>query len=89
MISSGSLSTFSTARSCCGSTLISEAVDSVPSWKRTVTFLAPATTCRLVRITPLSEMTTPVPPLDDGSPSSEFSASPSPRTCTTERWMMS
>ena len=63
MTSSGTRSAFSTARSCCGSALISDARDSVPSWKRTLTFFAPATTCKLVRITPLSVTITPVPPL--------------------------
>ena len=37
------------------------ASDSVPSWKITVSFDAPATTCRLVRMMPLSTITTPVP----------------------------
>ena len=51
----------STARSFSGCALSTTASDSVPSKKVTVMRLAPATTCRLVRMVPLSTMTTPVP----------------------------
>ena len=51
----------STARSFSGCVLRTTASDSEPSKKVTRTFLAPLTTCRLVRIVPLSMMTTPVP----------------------------
>ena len=51
----------STARSFSGCTLSRTASDSVPSVKVTLMRFAPLTTCRLVRMVPLSMMTTPVP----------------------------
>ena len=61
--SSGRLSALSTAKSFSGCALIITASLSWPLAKRTRIFLAPQTTCRLVRIVPLSMITTPVPKL--------------------------
>ena len=70
------------------------ACDSVPSAKVTVSDSLPATTCRLVRMTPLSTMTTPVPTLRSTSrPVAVAEAAPAgaplsswcePRTSTTD-----
>lgn len=59
--SSGTLCACSTARSFSGCAPVMLAVVSSPSWKVMPMRSAPATTCRLVRMTPLSTMTTPVP----------------------------
>ena len=59
--SSGILLACSTARSFSGCTPVIEALDSRPSEKMTLMWSAPDTTCRLVRMTPLSMITTPVP----------------------------
>ena len=59
--SSGICFACSTARSFSGWVLMIAASDSRPSSNCTRTRLAPATTCRLVRITPLSMITTPLP----------------------------
>jgi hypothetical protein len=92
--SSGSELALSTARSFSGCMLITTASDSWPLWKRTLMRLAPQTTCRLVRIVPLSRMTTPVPRLrfrarfSASSVPSSFS-SIRPTTRTTEGAMAS
>jgi hypothetical protein len=61
IMSSGILCACSTARSFSGCTPVIVAVDSRPSKKVTLMLSAPETTCRLVRMTPLSTITTPVP----------------------------
>src|SRR6185503_19203189 len=59
--SSGTVCACSTARSLSGCWLTIVASDSSPSANTTRTRPAPATTCRLVRIVPLSTITTPLP----------------------------
>jgi hypothetical protein len=59
--SSGRRLALITARSFSGCTPITSASDSVPSAKVTWMRLAPCTTCKLVRMTPSSEITTPEP----------------------------
>ena len=61
--SSGTLCACSTARSFSGWAPVMLALASVPSAKVTLTRSAPRTTCRLVRMTPVSTITTPVPVL--------------------------
>jgi hypothetical protein len=61
---------------------------SVPSENTTLSRFAPATTCRLVSIVPLSRITTPVPTLRSVS-LSVSSSPPRPRTRTTEPLMTS
>jgi hypothetical protein len=80
----------STAKSFSGWVLRSMASDSWPSAKVTLMRLAPLTTCRLVRMVPLSTMTTPLPtPRSIVGPSAlSLPSSPSvirPTTRTTER----
>jgi len=57
--SSGTVAAWMTARSSSGCSPTTVASDSSPSANTTFTRLAPATTCRLVRMVPLSTMTTP------------------------------
>ena len=59
--SSGIVLARSTARSFSGCVLRTTASESEPSKNVTRIFLAPLMTCRLVRIVPLSMITTPVP----------------------------
>ena len=68
--SSGILWACSTARSCSGCTPVTVAVASSPSAKVTRMLSAPATTCMLVRMMPVSTITTPVPTPVSTSPSS-------------------
>ena len=80
----------STARSCSGCTPMTTASDSRPSWNTTWMRFAPCTTCRFVKMMPVSTITTPVPlwlsALDCTSASG---ASGDPRTWTTEGRMLS
>ena len=61
------------------------ASDSRPSANATSTRSAPATTCRLVRMMPLSTMTTPVPTPSTMCAFRSPARGPRPRTRTTER----
>src|SRR5690606_2964848 len=72
-----------TARSCFGSSATTTASETWPSANSALIRSAPATTCRLVRIVPLSTMTTPVPTLpSSGSSSSVFALAPKARRRT-------
>ncbi len=80
MRSSGIFCACSTARSFSGCVPVTVAIDSRPSKKVTLIVSAPATTCRLVRITPLSTITTPVPtPRSSGSPGGASASGGLPR----------
>ena len=84
--SSGIFCARSTARSFSGCTLTMAAGDSVPSAKVTVMDSASCTTCKLVRMVPLSMITTPVPtprPISAG-PLRPFRPGMSPSTRTSE-----
>ncbi len=87
--SSGTVFAWITARSFSGCTPTTVASDSVPSAKTTPSLSPPATTWRLVRMIPLSTMTTPVPTLFSMSRSPSLGASPSCRTRTTDGRMAS
>ncbi len=77
--SSGTCCDLSTARSFSGCSEITVASDSSPSKNVTFTLSAPATTWRLVRMRPLSTMTTPVPMPCSMSP---YPSGSSRRPCT-------